>query len=388
LPNCNQQFLHPSSPNSSGAETFALFRCSLGSAIECGSDRNPCKGELLSIPDRDYSVSGTAEWASIRETTARFRSPSLVTSVGQLASSFLPLGVLYALMYAGLSLGWWATLTLSLVTAGFVVRIFIIQHDCGHGSFLRSRSANDAVGILCSLVTFTPYAMWRRQHAGHHANWNNLDRRVSGVDIYSNCLTVAEYRRLSSCRRLVHRVALHPIVSLLLLPPLVFLVLYRLPFDAPAGWEHERWAVQYTNLALLVLYGSLGFVFGFVSVLTVVVPTMILASIIGVWLFSLQHRFEGVHWSRRDQWSVTSASLQGSSHLRLPKPLQWLTGNIGFHHVHHFDPKVPNYRLERCHFAHPAFQSAPVVTLRGGLSSSRYCLWDEEQGAMVRIPPR
>ena len=115
--------------------------------------------------------------------------------------------------------------------------------------------------------TFTPYAMWRRQHAGHHANWNNLDRRVSGVDIYSNCLTVAEYRRLSSCRRLVHRVVLHPIVSLLLLPPLVFLVLYRLAFDAPAGWEHERWAVQYTNLALLVLYGSLGFVFGFVSVL-------------------------------------------------------------------------------------------------------------------------
>lgn len=183
------------------------------------------EGKLLSTPDRDDCVSGTAEWASIRETTARFRSPSLVTSVGQLASSFLPLGSLYALMYASLSLGWWATLALSLVTAGFVVRIFIIQHDCGHGSFLRSRSANDAVGIACSLVTFTPYTMWRRQHAGHHANWNNLDRRASGVDIYSNCLTVAEYRRLPRWRRLVHRIGLHPVVSLLLLPPLVFLAL-------------------------------------------------------------------------------------------------------------------------------------------------------------------
>jgi acyl-lipid omega-6 desaturase (Delta-12 desaturase) len=346
------------------------------------------RSETNASPAGEHGAGGADEWASIRETTARFRTPSLAASLGQLASSFLPLGGLYALMHASLSLGWGVTLALSLVAAGLVVRIFIIQHDCGHGSFLRSRRANDAVGILCSLVTFTPYAMWRRQHARHHANWNNLDRRVSGVDIYSNCLTVAEYRRLSSCRRLVHRVALHPIVSLLLLPPLVFLVLYRLPFDAPAGWEHERWAVQYTNLALLVLYGSLGFVFGFVSVLMIVVPTMIFASIIGVWLFSLQHRFEGVHWSRRDEWSVKTASLRGSSHLQLPRLLQWLTGNIGFHHVHHFEPKVPNYRLERCHFAHPAFQRAPVVTLFSGLSSSRYCLWDEEQGAMVRFPPR
>ena len=122
--------------------------------------------------------------------------------------------------------------------------------------------------------------------------------------------------------------------------------------------------------------------------LLVVLPTMIAASIIGVWLFSLQHRFEGVHWSRREEWNVATASLQGSSHLRLPKLLQWLTGNIGFHHVHHLDPKVPNYRLQRCHFSHSAFQRAPVVTLRSGLSSSRYCLWDEEQDAMVRIPPR
>lgn len=324
----------------------------------------------------------------MREATARFRTPSLAVAAGQLASSFLPLIGLYALMFLGLSLGWWPTLALALAAAGFVVRIFIIQHDCGHGSFLRSRRANDTVGMLCSLATFTPYAMWRRQHAGHHANWNNLDRRTSGVDIYSNCLTVNEYQQLPRWRRLVFRVSLHPVISLLLLPPLIFMVLYRLPFDAPVGWARERRAVQVTNIALLAVYGSLGLALGFVPLLLTVLPTMIVASIIGVWLFSLQHRFDGVHWSRQEGWNALSASLHGSSYLRLPRPLQWLTGNIGFHHVHHLDPKIPNYRLEPCHLSHPAFQGAPVVTLPSGLSSSRYCLWDEERGVMVRIPRR
>src|SRR5512144_2754003 len=173
---CNQQFLHPSAERVARG-TLAPFLLFLGFGHRNAAVTGTLEGKLLSTPHRDDSVSGTAEWASIRETTARFRSPSLVTSVGQLASSFLPVGSLYALMYASLSLGWWATLALSLVTAGFVVRIFIIQHDCGHGSFLRSRSANDAVGIACSLVTSTPYAMWRCQHAGHPANWNNRDRR-------------------------------------------------------------------------------------------------------------------------------------------------------------------------------------------------------------------
>lgn len=323
----------------------------------------------------------------MRNAVAPFRTPDSATSAGQLASSFLPLAGLHALMYACLSLGWWPVLVLTVPAAGFVVRIFIIQHDCGHGSFLRSRRANDAVGRLCSLATFTPYAMWRRQHAGHHGNWNNLDRRTSGLDIYSNCLTVAEYQRLPQGRRLVHRISVHPIVSLLLLPPLIFLALYRLPFDAPAGWARERRAVHLTNAALLAGYGTLGLVVGFVPLLLVVLPTMVFASIVGVWLFSLQHRFEGVHWLRGDHWTAAEASLQGSSHLQLPRPLQWLTGNIGFHHVHHFDPKVPNYRLEGCHRAHPAFQTAPVVTLRSGLSSARYCLWDEQRSAMVRLPP-
>jgi omega-6 fatty acid desaturase (delta-12 desaturase) len=331
-------------------------------------------------------LGATGDHAPDRAITSRFREASAATSLGQVANSFLPLAGLYALMYAGLAQGWWFTLTLCPLAAAFIVRIFIIQHDCGHGSFLPSRRGNDLVGVLCSLVTFTPYAMWRRQHAAHHGKWNNLDNRTSGADIYSTCLTLAEYLALPRWHRAARRVMLHPVVSLILLPPLVFLVLYRVAFDTPASWRRERRSVRNTNIALLAVYGALGFVLGFVPLLLIVLPTMIAASIFGVWLFSLQHRFEQVLWFRGDEWNASAASLKGSSYLRLPRPLQWLTGNIGFHHVHHFDPKVPNYRLEPCHLAHPAFQSAPVVTLRSGLSSSRYCLWDEERGEMVRIP--
>lgn len=324
--------------------------------------------------------------AAIRAITARHRVPSRAISAGQMASSFLPCLGLYALMYASLAVSYWATLALSVVTAGFIVRIFIIQHDCGHGSFFRSRRANDWVGRLCSPFTLTPYAMWRRQHAGHHANWNNLDRRMSGTDFYSTCLTVDEYRALPRWRRRVFRVVMHPIVSLVLVPPLVFFVLYRLPFDAPRSWTMERWSVHATNLALLLLFAVLVAVFGLRNVLLVHLPTSIIASIIGVTLFSLQHRFEAALWARNDVWSPAAASLRGSSYLRLPRLLQWFTGNIGFHHVHHIDPRVPNYRLEACHRDHPAFAGVPTLTLSaGGLSSSRYCLWDEKAEKLVKI---
>lgn len=327
----------------------------------------------------------TAAWTSIRAVTARHRAPNLVISIGQMANSFLPCLALYVLMYASLALSYWVTLALSVVCAAFIVRIFIIQHDCGHGSFFRSRRANDSVGTLCSLFTLTPYSMWRRQHAGHHAHWNNLDHRTSGIDIYSTCLTVNEYRELPGWRRALWRTMLHPIVSLLLLPPVVFFVVFRLPFDAQPSWVYERWAVQGTNLALLLLFVGLGVLLGFRDVVLVQVPTSIFASVIGVWLFSLQHRFEGSRWARGGEWTPVMASLQGSSYLHLPKILQWFTGNIGFHHVHHLDPRVPNYRLEECHRAHPAFADVTTLTLRRGLLSSRYCLWDDTAKSLVKI---
>ncbi|MGE3933886.1 MAG: fatty acid desaturase, partial [Rhodospirillaceae bacterium] len=310
----------------------------------------------------------------------------LARSLRQLADSFLPLIAVCAAMY--LSLGWstWATLALAVLAAGFVVRIFIIQHDCGHGSFFHSRRANDVVGMLCSLVTLTPYRNWRRQHAGHHGIWNNLDRRHSGADIYSTCLTTAEYEALPRWRRRRYRASRHPIVSLILLPPLVFLLLYRAPFDTPRSWRTERRSVHFTNLALIAVYGALGWALGVPEVLLVQLPISIISAVFGVWLFSLQHRFETTLWARQDAWNVIAAALRGSSFLRLPRVLQWFTGNIGYHHVHHLNARVPNYRLQECHEAIPALRSVPVLTLGRSLRNFRFVLWDEARQMMVPFP--
>jgi len=287
-------------------------------------------------------------------------------------------------MHIGMALGWWFVLTIGPVAAGLTVRAFIIQHDCGHRSFLRSKHANDFTGRFCSLLTLTPYANWRRQHAQHHGAWNDLDRRDGrGDDLYSNCLTVAEYRALGPWQRRRYRLLRHPAVTLLLLPPLIFLVLYRVPFDTPSAWRSERRSVHLTNLSLFTLHGGLGLLLGLTPVLLVLLAVMVPASIIGVWLFSLQHHFEGAQWARRETWNPFDAAIRGSSFLRLPRVLQWVTGSIGFHHIHHLAPRVPNYRLERCHNAHPAFATARMLTLWEGLSASRHVLWDEEADRMV-----
>ncbi|MBU0887176.1 MAG: fatty acid desaturase [Alphaproteobacteria bacterium] len=304
-------------------------------------------------------------------------------SLWQMANSFLPFLAICALMYWTLSWSYLATLGLAVLAAGFVVRIFIIQHDCGHGSFFRSRRTNDAVGALCSLFTFTPYQMWRRQHAGHHAHWNNLDRRPAPSDIYSGCMTVAEYRAMSPLRRWVYRLFQHPIMSWVVLPPFVFLLLYRLPFDTPRSWARERRAVYLTNLALVAVIVGLGMVVGFGEVAMVQVPIIVFAAMIGVWLFSVQHRFEQALWARQEAWDPVVAALRGSSYLELPRLLQWFTGNIGFHHIHHLNPRIPNYSLEACHQADPSFRTAYVMKPHFALKAWGAALWDEEAGRMV-----
>ena len=286
-------------------------------------------------------------------------------------------------MYWSLRVSYLLTLCLAIPTGALLVRIFIIQHDCGHGSFFASRRVNDLVGMFCSVLTLTPYANWRRQHAGHHANWNNLDKRYSGRDIYSACLTVREYRRLPPLRRLLYRVSRHPMIAHVLIPPLVFLVLYRVPFDTPKHWRRERRAVYWTDLALVAVIGTLGLTVGFHAVLLVQLPVMIVTSIIGVALFAVQHRFEESLWTRQPEWSFADASLEGSSYLKLPKLLQWFTGNIGFHNVHHLAPRIPNYRLESCFRANRAFQEKPYVGLRGAIRSIRLALWDEDRNQLV-----
>jgi omega-6 fatty acid desaturase (delta-12 desaturase) len=321
---------------------------------------------------------------------AVFQTPSLGRSVTQLVITAAPYAAIVALMYYSYyHITPWLTLALALPAAGFVVRLFIIQHDCGHGAYFHSRWANEIVGRLCSLTTFTPYSLWRRHHANHHAVWNNLDKRPTGGDIYSGCLTLREYEALSPLRQRLYRAALHPLISQLLLPPVVFILLYRIPFDTPKGWAKERMGVYATNLAIGAFLLTMTLLLGWQSVLLVQLPVIAVASIIGVWLFSVQHRFEESLWTRQSDWSAAAAALHGSSWLRLPKLLQWFTGNIGFHHVHHLMPRVPNYRLQAAHYAEPAFAAnVTCLTLWQALRAPRFTLWDETRCAMVRFPRR
>jgi omega-6 fatty acid desaturase (delta-12 desaturase) len=320
--------------------------------------------------------------AQLRAAVRRFQVPSLPRALWGAGSTFVGFLAVCTAMYATFGLSYLLTLGLAVIAAGFTVRLFIIQHDCGHGSFLASRLGNTILGRLCGLVTFTPYANWRRQHAGHHAVWNNLDRR-EGTDLYSSALTVAEYRARSPRQRFLYRLSRHPVVTGLLLPPLVFLLLYRVPFDTPKAWQRERVSVHATNAGIVAVLIGLGLVLGFERVLLIQLPIMVIASIVGAWLFAVQHRFENALWQRDITWSFHAAALEGSSYLKLPRILQWFTGNIGFHHIHHLNPRIPNYRLGDCHAAIPALHAAPTLRFGDALRAPFFALWDEETQRMV-----
>lgn len=317
---------------------------------------------------------------------AEFQAPSFGRSVRQFATTLLAFVGLEAAMYASLGLSYWLTLALALPAAGMTVRLFIIQHDCGHGSFFRTRRANEIMGKMCSVFTYTPFACWRRQHAQHHASFNNLDRRDTGLDIYSTCATLREYQAFSPRRRLIYRLSRHPLVTLLVLPPLAFLVLYRVPFDTPKGWRQERRSVHWTNLSLACVLGGLVLWLGAWPVLLVQLPVAVVGSVTGAWLFSVQHRFEAAQWARQTEWSALRASLEGSSYLKLPRVLQWFTGNIGFHHIHHLSARVPNYRLQACHEASIGPGAVTTLGLAEALTAPCYALWDETKSRMVRFP--
>jgi omega-6 fatty acid desaturase (delta-12 desaturase) len=312
-----------------------------------------------------------------------FEGPLLRTSLFQLSTSLGLFIAACSAMYWSLHLSYVLTLLLALPAGVLLVRVFIIQHDCGHRSFFAARWANDVTGTVCSMFTLTPYANWRRQHAGHHANWNNLDKRASGADIYSACLTVKEYRAQSRWQRFTYRVSRHPLVAHVLVPPFIFLLLYRVPFDTPKEWKRERRTVYWTDLGLFVLFGSLGLAVGFKAVLLVQLPVLFVTSIIGVGLFAVQHRFDDSLWTRQKEWRFGKAALQGSSYLKLPRLLQWCTGNIGFHNVHHLAPRIPNYRLESCYHANAGFQDFPSISLAEALRAIRLALWDEERGELI-----
>lgn len=310
----------------------------------------------------------------------RYHLPKAGSSLWQVANSFLPFFLLWYLMVVSLEVSYLLTLALAFPATGFLTRIFIIQHDCGHGSFFRSRRANTFTGLCCSLLTLTPYHYWRKSHAIHHAGAGKLDDRGIG-DIYT--MTVDDYLRRSRARRLLYRVYRNPVVLFLLAPTFLFTVLYRFPVSRVNALRRLEPGIYLTNIAIAAIVAGIIYLVGWKTFLAVQAPITILTSTLGMWLFYLQHQFEDTYWSNGEEWSFEDAALRGSSYLRLPRVLQWFTGNIGFHHIHHLSPRIPNYRLEQVHNESPDGWQATVLTIRSSLKSIPLALWDEERRKLI-----
>ena len=321
------------------------------------------------------TLSDVPSW---KQVVARHQTPSRVSSFWQLTNSVIPYVGLWALMVWTLGISYWITLALAVPAAGFLVRVFIIFHDCGHGSFFKSRRANTFWGVVTGMMTFTPYQQWRHDHAIHHATSGDLDRRGKG-DIWT--LTVREYLESSRWRRLAYRLVRNPFVLFVVAPMYLFLIQHRVP--ARGSRKQERRSVLWTNAALLGIVVLMSLTLGFKTFVLVQLPISIMATTAGVWLFYVQHQFEGVNWERRKEWDYVDAALNGSSFYKLPKILQWFSGNIGFHHIHHLSPGVPNYNLEKCHREEPVFQSVKAITLWASMKSLSFRLWDEQRKKLV-----
>jgi acyl-lipid omega-6 desaturase (Delta-12 desaturase) len=314
---------------------------------------------------------------------ARYRTPHLGRSLFELGVTLLPLLLLVGLAWAGLAAGWWPALLLTIPAGGFLLRLFIIQHDCGHGAFFRSRKANDWLGRALGVLTMTPYDVWRGAHAEHHASNGNLDRRGMG-DV--DTLTVAEYRALSPLRRLGYRLYRHPLTLLGLGPAYLFVLRNRLPIGQMRdGWRPWVSAMA-TNAALLLVALATAAVGGFGPFVLVQLLTILVAGAGGVWLFYVQHQFETTVWDRKAEWSFHQGALAGSSFYDLPAPLRWLTGNIGIHHVHHLVSRIPFYRLPEVLRDCPALAGVNRIGLRDSLACLRLRLWDEQSRRLVPFP--
>jgi len=307
---------------------------------------------------------------------ASYREPSSVRSILEIVITVLPLVLLWLLMWASLDIGYWLCLLLSLPAAGFLVRLFMIQHDCGHGAFFRRRVVNDWVGRVIGVVTLTPYDFWRRTHAIHHAGSGNLDRRgIGDIDM----LTVREYLALSRWRRLMYRLYRHPLVMFGVGPVYAFVLRQRLPLGLMrSGWQ--PWAsTMATNAGIAIVAALLIWLVGVGPFLLVHLPIIFLGAAIGVWLFYVQHQFEDTFWDRNENWNFHEAALHGSSHYDLPHVLRWFTANIGVHHVHHLCSRIPYYRLPHVLRDHPQLAAVGRLTLLESLKCVRMALWSEEQ---------
>ncbi len=326
-------------------------------------------------------AAGANEARSWTQVLLRYRKPSLLRSIVELGITFGPLAALWAVMWLFYSMGlWWLTLLLALPAAGFLVRLFMIQHDCGHGAFFRHKLANDWIGRALGVLTFTPYDFWRRTHSIHHATSGNLQRRGIG-DI--DTLTVREYLVLSGLQRLRYRLYRHPAVMFGIGPAYMFIIQHRLPVGLMRGGFLPWLSTQGTNAAIALIAGVLVWLIGIGAFLLVHLPIVLLAATMGVWLFYVQHQFEHTQWAPDESWDLHEVALHGSSYYVLPGILSWFTANIGIHHVHHLCSRIPYYRLPRGLREHPELGAIGRLTLWESIKCVRLVLWDESAKKLI-----
>ncbi|QSO48831.1 Delta(5) desaturase DesA [Alicyclobacillus mengziensis] len=332
----------------------------------------------MSPKKRKITIDIHEEYKNWNNGIAPFQKPNRRKSLWQLTNTIVPFLGVWCLAYLSLSVSIWITMALAILASGFFLRIFIIFHDCCHHSFFKSRRANEIVGIITGILTFFPYHQWKYEHSVHHATSGNLARRGTG-DMWT--MTVNEYTESSSLLRIFYRLYRNPFVMFGLGPLHLFLNQYR--FNRKGAGRRERINTHVTTFTLAAILGLLCLILGWKGVLLVEGPILYLSGMVGIWLFYVQHQFEHTYFEKAENWDYVSAALQGSSFYKLPRVLQWMTGNIGFHHVHHLGPRVPNYSLQSAHENIQFLQNVRGVSLLSSLRSLRYRLWDEDNNRFV-----
>jgi omega-6 fatty acid desaturase (delta-12 desaturase) len=302
----------------------------------------------------------------------KYAHPDLRKSIWQICNSLIPFILLWFLLYKSLDYPFWVTALLILLECGFLVRIFIIFHDCGHGSFFRSERANTIIGMIMGVFAFTPFYSWHHQHKVHHSTTANLDKRGIG-DVWT--MTVDEYLNSSRGKQFFYRAFRNPFIMFTIGPLFVVFIRNRLSRKTMTGIEKIN--MYYTNVAILIMAAVISFIIGIKAYLIIQLPLIIISHIIGIWLFYIQHQFDDVIWERGKNWDYRMAAFAGSSFLDLPAVLQWFTGNIGFHHVHHLSSRIPNYKLESCHYENEIFKDVKPIRLFSTFKVLYLSLWDE-----------
>ncbi|MEQ1918182.1 MAG: fatty acid desaturase [Elusimicrobiota bacterium] len=324
-----------------------------------------------------------ADLAALNAQLARYVEPDTARSLRQLLGTSFVFVAVWGLAYLSLDVSYWATSALILIGGGFLLRLSALQHDCGHGALFKSKGANDWVGRLISVATLTPYYLWLKNHAVHHANVGNLDLRGEG---YLDMLTVKEYEGLSAWKKLVYRCYRAPFTLFLMGPAVQFIVLYRLPWIVTPAQRKERLSILGTDLALALVLALMSGTIGVGPFLLIHLSITAVAASAAAWLFYIQHQFKNAYWERDDKWDFTRAGMEGCSYYKLPSILQWITCSVGLHHIHHLSSRIPNYNLQRCMDENVVFQKTKAMTFRESLKCPSLKLWDEERRRMVGFP--